>query len=74
MAAGGMQAQLWGFRIVGVPYWALAAASAVPPSLWLINRRRDRRKPGHCLRCGYDLRVTPKRCPECWAVPTEAFP
>ena len=55
---------------VRVPHWHLALAAAVLPTWWWLRRRRDRRmrRLGHCLHCGYDLRATPGRCPECGAV------
>jgi hypothetical protein len=44
----------------------LCAASLLTMSLLLIALRyRKRRTPGICRKCGYDLRATPVRCPEC---------
>jgi hypothetical protein len=60
-------------RIIGLPYWLLVLLFALPPAWWAIGwkRRRNarRRAAGCCTRCGYDLRGTPDRCPECGAIP-----
>lgn len=49
-----------------IPDWGLVLASLILPGAWLIrSRSRRRNPPGLCRRCGYDLRATPDRCPEC---------
>jgi hypothetical protein len=57
----------------GIPLWLLIAVTAVLPLRWavrfLARWRAKRQRPGICRRCGYDLRATPERCPECGAAP-----
>ena len=40
-----------------------AARNALLTATAIVRRRFHR--PGHCPKCGYDLRATPDRCPEC---------
>jgi hypothetical protein len=56
-------------RMVRVPFWLLAAMTAVLPARWATaaRRRRRQKRRGLCRVCGYDLRATPDRCPECGA-------
>jgi hypothetical protein len=56
------------------PYWlVISAAGAWPLSNIALNlrrraRRRRRDRAGACRQCGYDLRATPERCPECGTI------
>lgn len=56
-----------GWRFVSVPFWFLVPSMLVLPALWLLAQVRRRRlaRAGRCLTCGYDLRASPGRCPEC---------
>jgi hypothetical protein len=49
--------------VVTFPHWSLALAFAVPGALRAVRPRA--KIPGACRHCGYDLRATPDRCPEC---------
>ena len=54
-----------------IPYWFIALGASVLPAVHVrlrsSARRRLRASRGECLGCGYDLRASPDRCPECGA-------
>jgi len=59
-----------------LPYWVLFGAFSFLPIVWIVGfirrRGRDRLKAGgYCLGCGYDLRATPEKCPECGNIPAK---
>lgn len=62
------------YRAALVPFWWLAVTAAVLPGAHLFVLRRGMTRlrlsrTGLCTSCGYDLRATPDRCPECGVAP-----
>jgi hypothetical protein len=53
------------FRELVVPFWAVACVFAMVPALRVVRHALQKPRPGFCRDCGYDLRATPDRCPEC---------
>lgn len=60
------------YREWDAPFWSLCLFFAISPTAWLLAARRRKKaiREGLCTKCGYDLRATPERCPECGAVPS----
>lgn len=59
------------FMTVYIPAAYLLTLFSILPAIRFYRHVRRSRLPmqGHCRSCGYDLRATPDRCPECGAVP-----
>jgi len=57
-------------RWFAIPYATPIVPFAALPAILLMRawRQRRRGRRGLCRQCGYDLRASPQRCPECGSV------
>jgi hypothetical protein len=59
---------------VSFPLWILVIPGSAAFFIWVVRaiKRYTLRGEGGCATCGYDMRATPVRCPECGSVAGDA--
>jgi hypothetical protein len=58
-------------RQIVAPCWFIFLLLAAVPAFAAARAFRHKPEPGICSKCGYDLRATPDRCPECGTIPVK---
>jgi hypothetical protein len=60
---------------VVLPFWIVVLLTSIAPALYWrqIRRRRRAARLGYCRKCGYDLRASRDRCPECGAAMADSL-
>jgi hypothetical protein len=54
-------------HVFSIPLWFLAGAFSIAPTarFLYLSRKHKRRRRSLCIHCGYDLRASIHKCPEC---------